>query len=164
MQGVKRKRRNTHSPADIARAAERKGKAWQLRMAGASYQQIGDELGIAWQTARKYIVERLEALDPKDPNETKQMRREETARLDGDLLAMARARQVGDPTAIARAVSISARKAAMWGLDAPTKVEGDGSLMGIQLVISKGAVVTTPDGKKQRSLSDILAEGEKEEP
>ena len=123
MQGVKRKRkRNTHSPADIARAAERKQKTWQLKMAGATFRQIGIEVGVAWQTARKYYIERLNEIDPHDPDETNQKRREETARLDGDLLALARARQAGDVPAVRTAVSISARKAAMWGLDAPVKV------------------------------------------
>ena len=162
MKGVKRKRRNMHKPEDIARAAERKQKAWQLRMAGASYQQIGKEVGVAWQTARKYIVERLEALDPRDPNETKQMRREETERLNDALLKLAHQIQAGDTTAIARLISICERKSKLWGLDAPVKIDGDAALTKIQLVIGKGAVTPSADGTKPLSLSDILANEEKE--
>ena len=122
MRGVKRKRKNTNPPEVIARAAERKGKAWQLRMAGASYHQIGQEIGVAWQTARKYIIERLTELDPRDPDETAQMRREESARLDTYFLALARGVQAGDPSAVQAAIKISNRKAALWSLDGPVKM------------------------------------------
>ena len=118
----KRKRRNPNSLAVQARAAERKQKVWQLKMAGASYRQIGAEVGIAWQTARIYVVERLKELDPHDPEETAQMRREESARLDGYLLNLARGIQAGDTAAIQAAIKISDRKAALWSMNGPVKM------------------------------------------
>lgn len=107
----------------MARAAERHARAWQLRLAGASFVQIGKELGVSRQRAQKYIRERQDELAAVEVECAKQMRVEETERLNGYLLNLARAIQVGDVTAIRTAVTISARKAALWSLDGPTKVE-----------------------------------------
>src|SRR3990167_1072450 len=99
---------------------QRRLKALELRLAGASYRQIGESLGIHYTTARDHVQVMLQehARAPADavPNA-------EIARLDRLLLAHWPLAIKADPKATATVLSIMDRRARLLGLGAPQRVD-----------------------------------------
>ena len=99
---------------------QRRLKALELRLAGASYRQIGESLGIHYTTAWDDVQVMLQeyATEPADA-----VRNAEIARLDRLLLAHWPLAIKADPKATATVLSIMDRRARLLGLDAPQKVD-----------------------------------------
>jgi hypothetical protein len=101
-------------------AAERKADAINLRMAGASYQEIADQLGYADHTGARKAV--LTAMSMKVIEPVKLMRRLELYRLDELQSAVYPRAMEGDLKALGAVLKIMERRAALMGLDSPKKV------------------------------------------
>ncbi len=106
-------------------AAERRGKAVELRKLGLTYQQIADQLGISQAGAHKIVVGALRDLNAKNAESAADLRRLETERLDQLLVAVVGKARQGHLGAVDRVLRIMARRARLWGLDAPTTVKAD---------------------------------------
>lgn len=122
-------------PSEISEAAEgavdrsasaskemreaRRIEAMSLKLAGASYEAIGERLGIAPQSVRALITRNLERADNRLVEE---MRAIENARLDRAQAAIWKKVLDGDLDAVRTYLQISARRAKMNGLDAPQRI------------------------------------------
>ncbi|QGZ16652.1 DNA binding protein [Microbacterium phage Dewdrop] len=100
--------------------ATRRTEALQLRMAGLSYEAIGERLGISRQAASQMIQR---ALDHAELQGVHQLRAEENARLDRAQMAIWGDVLKGDLKAISAFLSISNARAKLNGLYAPTQVQ-----------------------------------------
>ena len=111
--------RTSQSHARIA-ATAKQAQALQLRIAGASYEQITQSLGYRSKaTAWKAVEEALLRTIQEPANEVRAI---ELARLDRWLLNIQPLLQAGNLEAIDRGLKIMARLATLLGLDAPVKV------------------------------------------
>lgn len=109
-------------------------KALELRKAGATHDQIAEQLGVAnrsvaWKLVRSAIVEIV-----REPAE--EVLQIELARLDAMLLGCWTKAKSGDPHAIDRALRIMDRRAKYLGLDAPTRTEHGGIADGAPIAIT----------------------------
>jgi len=102
-------------------AKERQRQAIQLKMAGASYTQIADQLGYASASGAHAAVKR--AMEEVPNEEVDSLRQVDNARLNQMLLGVWGKAQKGDFGAIDRALKIMERMAKLNGVDAPTKSE-----------------------------------------
>lgn len=98
----------------------RRAEALQLRMAGLSYESIGERLGIG-RTAATQMVQR--ALDQAEHQGVAALRAEENARLDRAQMAIWGDVIQGDLKAIGVFLQISAARSKINGLYAPTQVQ-----------------------------------------
>jgi DNA-binding CsgD family transcriptional regulator len=103
--------------------AERKLQALELRKGGATFQQIGDALGISKQNAHKHVMTALTAMNEQIAEEASVMRTLELERLDKLWFAMYRQATQGNQGAVDRCIRIMERRAKLLGLDAPTRTE-----------------------------------------
>ncbi|HEX8859791.1 MAG TPA: helix-turn-helix domain-containing protein [Actinomycetes bacterium] len=99
-------------------ARQREARALQLRQAGATYAQIGRQLGVCESRAWR-IVQRALRRVVADPLE--ELRRLETLRLDALQLAIWPKAMAGNLLAVDRVLAIMARRARLLGLDAPAQ-------------------------------------------
>lgn len=110
----------------MARAGERRHQVLELRIRGLSFHKIGKALGIshvqAWNDYQR-VMRDLHALEIEKGT---QLRDIETRRLDHMLAKLEPGIDAGDAQAIQAALAISKRRAALWGLDAPAKLEHSG--------------------------------------
>ena len=115
----------TNSPETPKRAtaAQRRNQALQRRIGGWTFQAIGDELGITRQAAHGLVVTALKDLNEKTMESASELQRLELERLDVMNSAIWGAVLKGDVGAIDRAIRIQARRAALMGLDSPSKHE-----------------------------------------
>ncbi len=102
-------------------AAERRARALQLRKEGASFNDIGAELGMSRSAAHKTVQRGLAELTRLAEGEADELRAMELARLDALLNAVWPAATDGDLPAVDRALKIGERRARLLGLDAPVK-------------------------------------------
>jgi len=112
------------SPTDInsarqKRASERRTEAMALRLAGFNFTQIGERLGISREGAQNLLSRTMERVDNKA---AEQMRALENARLDRVQAAIWSEVLSGDLKAVNTFLQLSARRARMNGLDAPTAI------------------------------------------
>ncbi len=109
------------SVSQRAEAAERQAKALQLRLGGASFEQIGRQLGgITPQRAHQLYKQALNRV-VRQPNQ--EIIDLEVARLDQLLVAMWPKAMGGSGWAVDRCLGIMKRRAELLGLDAPTRHE-----------------------------------------
>lgn len=101
------------------KALEREQKSLELRMSGATYQQIGDALGIKKQSAYGAVMRALTKLNTKILENADQVKAMELQRLDKLYLAMYKRAITGDYGAVDRCLKIMERRAKYQGLDAP---------------------------------------------
>jgi hypothetical protein len=100
---------------------ERQRQALGLRQGGASYQQIADTLGYATRaSAWKAVAAALRGVIVESVSELRAL---EADRLDRLLLAVWPRALNGDLGAVDRVLAIEKRRAALFGLDAPSKQE-----------------------------------------
>lgn len=106
-------------------AVRQKGQqAIRLRMAGATTQQIADQLGYANESgAYKAIMRELEQTTQDMSESTEAVRQLELKRLDQMLFPIWNQVIAGDTTAITTALRIQERRASLLGLDAPKQIE-----------------------------------------
>lgn len=104
-------------------AAERRVNALNLRKSGASFRQIGDQLGVDAATAYRDVQRALADLAKEQRESAEQLRQLELERLDALQIALwVQARQ-GNQGAVDRVLRIMERRARLLGLDAPTKAD-----------------------------------------
>ena len=101
-----------------AENAENDAEALRLRSEGLTYREIAQRLGINSSTAYRRVENALRAI-PADGVE--EMRQLEGERLDKLHAALWERALEGDLSAIDRLLTISARRAKLYGLDAPTR-------------------------------------------
>lgn len=107
-------------PANVERE-DNKRLALQLRIGGATYEQIGVQLKLSTSTAHVLVVEALDELASKTVENAEQLRALELSRLD-DMLAALNTRKDGNsPRAIDTKIRIMERRAKLMGIDAPSE-------------------------------------------
>ena len=109
-----------HANAKEFERAERKKNAVELRLAGASYRDIGNALGCSTVTAMNDCKEALAEIPMQQADE---MRTVELSRLDRLQRAVWGKAIKGDLQAVDRALKIIDRRAKLLGLDAPQQVQ-----------------------------------------
>jgi hypothetical protein len=105
--------------------AEQQRKALELRKAGATYDQIADQLGLANRSVAWKLVKT--AIDEITREAAEEVLALELARLDSMLLGLWTKAKAGDPAAVDRALRIMDRRASFLGLDAPKRNEVSGA-------------------------------------
>lgn len=103
------------------KTAEQRSIALALRLAGATFEQIGQKLGITDSAAHKLVKKALADNATTTNDQTDTLRQIEIERLDMALLAIAQQVKAGNLGAIDRWVKISESRRRLMGLDAPTK-------------------------------------------
>ncbi len=98
-------------------ALERERESLALRMAGYTYEQIGDKLGITRQGAYAAVVRALKKLREKVLEDAEQLRSLELRRLDSLFLSMYQQAEEGDQGAVDRCLRIMERRSRLMGLD-----------------------------------------------
>lgn len=92
-------------------------RAYELRLAGQTWRQIGQALGIGHETARRWVKEHLDATELPMVDE---IRKTEVDRLLRYLDRLDERIEDGDDKAISLAIKISERLCKMLGADMPT--------------------------------------------
>lgn len=113
--------RGQHSQLKHYSAKERQRQGLELRKAGATYQQIADQLGYKHASSASKAVKK--ALDSLVTESADDLRVIEVARLNHMMLAIWDRIQGGDLKAIDRGLRIQQRMSELMGLDAPSKSE-----------------------------------------
>src|SRR5690242_8344491 len=128
--------------------------ALELRRRGKSFAAIGKDLGVSRQAAHKAVTKALRDLCEEGDEKAAELRELESQRLDEMWAALQRGIEAGDPTSIDKGIKIVARRAALYGLDAPSKTELTGK--------DGGAVQigTWEDMVRQAMASDEPTKGE----
>lgn len=106
-----------------AEAAERTKQAVALRIAGATFAQIGERLGVSGQAAHKMVVKALAEIARQTAESAEQLRQMELQRLDALQASLWGDAMKGDEQKVDRVLRVMARRAALLGLDAPAKQE-----------------------------------------
>lgn len=101
--------------------AQRRTQAVALRVAGATFQQIGKQLGITDSAAHKLVVTALQEIATATNEQADTLRQIEIERLDLAILAIAQQVKAGNLGAIDRWVKLSESRRRLLGLDAPTR-------------------------------------------
>lgn len=96
--------------------AERKFEAWELRLRGRTYREIGAALGISHVTAERWIKE---VMDQKSLPLASEIRKQELDRLTRYLDVLDHKIECGDIQAVALAVKVSESIRKMLGADLP---------------------------------------------
>ena len=107
-------------------AAERAEKALELRKSGATYERIGNALGVSTSTAQRLAVDALRLVIERGMEGADELRQLEVERLDAMLLSVWRSVRNGHLGAIDRCIKIMERRARLLGLDAPARQEWSG--------------------------------------
>jgi len=89
----------------------------ELRRAGATYSQIGEQLGITESVAARHARRAYERLCAETSETTAEMRQIETERLDAMLLSIWPRVRKGELIAIDRALSIHSARSKLYGLE-----------------------------------------------
>jgi FAD/FMN-containing dehydrogenase len=116
------RRESPTGPRRLA-AAERTRQAMALKKAGKTYEEIRRALGISKGAAVKAVQRGLAEIKDETSRDAEEHRAIESARLDTAQAAIWPQVMQGDLAAIDRFVRLSQRRAALLGLDAPTKVD-----------------------------------------
>ena len=114
---------NNPNPGAKEEQAERRVKAFELSKAGASYRQIGAQLGVSVATVHKDVTTVLKKLNDQTLELASLMRAMQTERLDTMLLGVWPQAKRGDVAAVDRVLRIEERRSRLWGLDMPIKQE-----------------------------------------
>ena len=141
-------RRQVQNPALIQ---ERKLQALDLRKAGLSYRQIGEELNVSYQTAWQDVRAAMKALAQVENGRADEVRRIELQRLDELWRGLWADATGGDPAAIRAALGLMERRAKLLGLDAPAKTEHSGNVSFVELA----SMLDDPNALDQQSATDL---------
>lgn len=117
-----RKIRQPRSDKGRLRAEEQRLKAVQLRLAGATYAQIGQQLGCTGPNAYYLVSTALARTKARTEDTVDEMRALDLGRMDAMLLGIWRQAAEGNLFVIDRVLKILERRAKLVGLDAPTKL------------------------------------------
>lgn len=97
--------------------ANRKNEAWELRIKGRTFRQIGSELGIGHATAERWVKE---VMNTKSLPLAEEVRKQELDRMTRYLNVLDTRIDEGDERAVALAIKVSERLCRMLGADMPT--------------------------------------------
>lgn len=100
-----------------ARATVRQEQAIQLRIAGGSYQSIGQQLGISKEAARKLVKRGLSEVEKLCDEKAAELRRIEVARLDRLQASLWKRAVEGDVAAAKQCGVFIQQRCALLGLD-----------------------------------------------
>lgn len=128
--------------------AERKRNALELRLAGASYRDIAQALGISPATAMQDCKEALADIPMQQADE---MRTVELSRLDRLQRAVWPKAVKGDLQAVDRAIKIIDRRAKLFGLDAPQQVQITANDIDLDAAVDKMLRVAEMALEKEKS-------------
>lgn len=103
-------------------AAERRKTAIELRKAGKTFSEIGDELAITTQSAFGLIQRELDRLNKATRQESEALRELENWRLDALQAGLWTKATDGHIPAVQQVLRIMERRAKLNGLDAPAKI------------------------------------------
>lgn len=127
------------SKAQRAATAERRTKAIALRLAGLDNETIATRLGYAGSAAvSKDISRALDANRAAEREWTDELRVVEALRLDRLQAAVWPSAVSGDPRSIDTALRIMERRARLFGLDAPTRVDSNTTFTTYQVDLGDG--------------------------
>ncbi len=104
-----------------SQAAEREKLAFALRVAGMTYAQIAERLGVTTAGAYKMVKRVLERTRKETDEAADELRRLEVERLDALLLTLWKSATSGNLGAVDRVLRVMERRARLLGLDAPTR-------------------------------------------
>ena len=124
----RKKNRNPDRETEVARGLAttlRRAEALSYRLQGWSYLQIGEAMGIAKQSAHELVQAALAELYVEPVEDLKKI---EAARLDQLQTGHFDNAVAGDVQATATVLQIQARRARLFGLDAPAKQELGGEV------------------------------------
>lgn len=103
------------------RAIERRKQAWELRLAGHTYAEIGAELGVSSQRAHVYVTQVQAQTQQRCNEEAETLRALELERLDAVQMPLWDRVESGDLRAIDALLKIMDRRAKLLGLYAAPK-------------------------------------------
>jgi DNA-binding CsgD family transcriptional regulator len=118
----RRKASRKRPVGEHAKISDRAAKALDLRIAGATYRQIGTQLAVSEKTAYLDVQAELARLDAVIKGKAERLRDLEARRLDTLTVALAPGIRASDPRAVMAAVRVMERRARLFGLDAPTTI------------------------------------------
>lgn len=119
--GTPRKIRQPTSAKARVRAEAQRLSAVQCRLAGATYTQIGQQLGVSRSYAFYLVATALARTKARTEETAEEMRALDLGRMDALLLGIWQQAATGNLLAIDRVLKILERRAKLCGLDAPTK-------------------------------------------
>ncbi len=128
-----------------ATAAERRQRAFALRLAGLTFEQIGVELGVSRQACHGLIARELARLNTQTENDAGVLRQMEISRLDFLVRVTWVKAESGDLAAVDRLLKISERRSRLQGLDAPARTVLD--------VPGSKIVVYLPDNQRNPTFN-----------
>lgn len=106
-----------------AKTADNEARALTMRLAGETYRQIGEQLGVTTAAAYKMVRRVLDRTRKAADESAAELRQLEQERLDALLLALWKPATQGNQGAVDRVLRIMERRAKLLGLDAPTKTD-----------------------------------------
>lgn len=124
------------------KASERRARAFRLRLAGAKFREIGQQLGCTEQRAHQIITDEIARISEKCTELAEQVRTLELERLDVLQMGCWRNATQGNLGSVDRVLRIMERRAKLLGLDAPDQVQLQGGEHGIAAMI---AMAQDPD-------------------
>ncbi len=113
---------------DSAAAEVHTAQALELRIAGGSYRVIARELRVSVNTAHRYVVHALGDVRQLTAERAHALRVLDSERLDSLLLQLWPKRS--NPRVVDSILRILERRAKLWGLDAPTRMQWHGPSAG----------------------------------
>jgi len=113
------------SPRNVARLKNEE-QAIALRIAGCSYKEIAEQLGLSCGGAHKTVMRVLEKDAAKTAEDAERLRQMELMRLDRMLLGLWTQAKAGNQGAVDRVLRIMERRSKYLGLDAPVRRELSG--------------------------------------
>jgi len=123
-------------------AAERQQQALDLRIAGATYRQIGQQLGVSVKTAYNDVDAALEELAVLRRGKAEKLQEIELDRCEKLTIGLWPKVRQGDAQAVRAVVAVMDRRAKLLGLDTPTKHEvggaGGGPLIVERVIVRVG--------------------------
>lgn len=128
-----------------AAAIKRRADALELRVAGATYEQMAAKLGVTRESCRQAVIAAVADLEAVCAERATEVRELELRRLDAMLLGLWDRARRGEVRAVDAVLRIQDRRAKLLGLDAAMRID---------------AKVTPDDGTKERlaRLLDSVAE------
>jgi hypothetical protein len=112
--------RGATPPEVMTKVTDNQWKAVELRSAGASYREIGAALGISHEGARRMVMAAMEQIPVEQCDYMRKVDGERIDRLQRALWPKALG---GDVKAIMAITRLMERRAKLFGLDAPVKVD-----------------------------------------
>ena len=120
--------------ASKARSVEKRQQALDLRLAGGSYREIGQQIGISHVQAYRRVDAALSELHKLQMQKAEKLREIELERLEKMHEALWPKVRNGDEKAVRALVAVMDRRAKLLGLDAPTRMQVTGELPPILVV------------------------------